>query len=167
MEKPLAELDPRFSDPDAEPTSWEATLAILEAAELWWISTVRKDGRPHVTPLVAVWLDDAVHFCTGPHEQKAVNLASHPYLVLTTGCNRWDQGIDVTIEGSAERVTDHARLEDLAAAWAMKWDGRWRFEPRDGAFFHEDGGTAHVYRVVPTKILAFGKGRFSHTRYRR
>ncbi len=29
-------------------------------------STVRPDGRPHVTPLLAVWADDALHFCTGP-----------------------------------------------------------------------------------------------------
>ena len=35
-----------------------------------WLTTVRADGRPHVTPLVAVWLDDAIHFSTGPEEQK-------------------------------------------------------------------------------------------------
>jgi hypothetical protein len=37
--------------------------------------TVRPDGRPQVTPVVAVWLDGAVHFTTGPTERKAHNLA--------------------------------------------------------------------------------------------
>lgn len=27
-------------------------------------------GQPHVTPLVAVWLDDPVHFSTGPDELR-------------------------------------------------------------------------------------------------
>jgi hypothetical protein len=57
MNEPVTELDPRFSDPDAVPTSWPETRRILESAELFWICTVRADGRPHVTPLVAVWLD--------------------------------------------------------------------------------------------------------------
>jgi nitroimidazol reductase NimA-like FMN-containing flavoprotein (pyridoxamine 5'-phosphate oxidase superfamily) len=82
------------------------------------VTTVRADGGPHVTPLVAVWLDDAVHFTTGPSEQKAVNLVGNPHVVMTTGCNRWDEGLDVMVEGKAERVTDRATLERLAAAWA-------------------------------------------------
>ncbi len=47
---------------------------MLEASEIFWLSTVRRDGRPHVTPLPAMWLDGALHFCTGPEEQKAKNL---------------------------------------------------------------------------------------------
>ena len=66
MKQPVTELDTRFSDHDAVATGWEQTRIALEEAELFWISTVRADGRPHVTPLVAVWLDDAIHFATGP-----------------------------------------------------------------------------------------------------
>ena len=47
---------------------------VLERAELYWLTTVRADGRPHVTPLIAVTADGAVHFCTGLREQKARNL---------------------------------------------------------------------------------------------
>ena len=71
MNEPATKLDTRFSDRDAVATEWQETRRLLEAAELFWISTVRADGRPHVTPLVAVWLDGAVHFCTGATEQKA------------------------------------------------------------------------------------------------
>ena len=165
MTDPLTTLDARFSDPEAVATGWDETRRALEAAELFWISTVRADGRPHVTPLVAVWFEGAVHFTTGAAEQKAVNLTGNPRVVLTTGCDRWDGGLDVMVEGEAVQVTDDDLLGRLAAAWRSKWDGRWQYEVRDGGFHHEGGG-ALVYSVTPTKILAFGKGRFSHTRHR-
>jgi nitroimidazol reductase NimA-like FMN-containing flavoprotein (pyridoxamine 5'-phosphate oxidase superfamily) len=164
-EWPSAKLDTRFSDPDAVTTDWEETRRVLESAELFWISTVRADGRPHVTPLVAVWLDDALHFTTGETEQKAVNLRGNPNVILTTGCNRWDRGLDVVVEGKAVQLTDDDVLERLAEAWATKWDGRWHYEVHDGAFHHEDGGTASVFSVTPAKVLTFAKGAFSQTRH--
>jgi nitroimidazol reductase NimA-like FMN-containing flavoprotein (pyridoxamine 5'-phosphate oxidase superfamily) len=166
MNTPVTEIDPRFSDPSAAVTEWSETLSAIQAAELFWICTVRADGRPHVTPLVAVWLDDALHFCTGAGEQKNVNLGENPHVTLTTGCNSWDEGLDVVVEGDAVRVTDSARLHRLAAAWKAKWDGRWQFEVAEDYFCHEGGGEALVYAVKPAKVLAFAKGSFSHTRHR-
>ncbi len=165
MSEPASTLDERFSDPNAAPTSWDDTVRILEAAQLFWITTVRTDGRPHVTPLVAVWLDGRIHFTTGAAEQKAVNLRSNPHTILTTGCNDWERGLDVVVEGDAVRVTDDPTLQRLADAWRTKWDGSWRFEVRDGRF-HHDAGEALVFAVAPTKVLAFGKGTYSHTSHR-
>lgn len=162
---PETELDLRFSEPGAVATDWATTRAALEAAQLSWLTTVRADGRPHVTPLVSVWLDDAAYFGTGPDEQKALNLAGNSAVVLTTGCSTWDRGLDVMLEGRAVRVTDRATLERLAEAWATKWDGQWQYEATDEGLHHESG-TAHVFRVAPDKVLAFGKGTFSHTRHR-
>lgn len=165
MNDPVSQLDERFSDPDARPTTWAAAREVLETAQISWISTVRADGRPHVTPLVAVWLDGSLHFTTGSTEQKAVNLRTNPHVVLTTGCDTWDRGLDVVVEGEARRVTDRATLERLAAAWGTKWDGSWQFEVTDDGFQHEGGGLALVFAVDPTKVLAFGKGTFTHTRH--
>ena len=163
MTEPTATLDPRFSDPASSATPWTETQRSLADAEIFWITTVRADGRPHVTPLVAVWLDDAIYFTTGAAEQKAVNLQVNPQVVLTTGCNAWDSGLDVVVEGSAVPVTDDARLAHLAEAWSTKWDGQWRYEARNGRFHHEGGGEALVYAVRPWKVLAFGKGTFTQT----
>jgi general stress protein 26 len=165
MHDPVTTLDTRFGDSDAVAIGWKETRQALEAAELFWISTVRRDGRPHVTPLVAVWLDDAIHFCTGPTEQKAINLAHNPQVILMTGCNQWDSGLDIVVEGDADRVTERDRLERLAEAWATKWDGRWRFEVGDGAFQHSDGGQALVFAVAPRRVFVFGKSTFSQTRH--
>ncbi len=167
MSEPHTELDPRFSDPETEPTSWRATVEALESAQLAWITTVRADGRPHVTPLVAIWHDDACYFATGPAEQKAVNLRTNPAVAVTTGRNDWNHGLDVVVEGNARRVTDQRTLETLAGAWATKWDGRWRYRVDTDGFRHDNGehGIAHVYIVQPTKILAFGKQPFTQTRH--
>ena len=165
MTTPRTELDPRFSEPGARPTSWEDTLQSIKQAEIFWISTVRADGRPHVTPLVAVWLDDALHFSTGPDEQKARNLAHDARVALTTGNNDWQSGLDVVVEGDAARITDPRRLDRLAAAWTEKWDGRWQYEVGQDGFRH-GVGTALVFAVRPRKVLVFGKGGFSHTRHR-
>jgi nitroimidazol reductase NimA-like FMN-containing flavoprotein (pyridoxamine 5'-phosphate oxidase superfamily) len=164
MRAPVTTLDRRFSDADAVATSWEATRRVLEEAQLSWITTVRADGRPHVSPLVAVWLDDALYFATGPEEQKAVNLRTNPHVVLTTGCNGWEGGLDVMVEGIATRVTDAGRIQALVTAWTTKWDGRWRYEAR-GDVLGQGSGYALAFGVAPTKVLAFGKGSFSHTRH--
>jgi general stress protein 26 len=165
MTTPVTTIDQRFSSPEAVAASWDETRRVLEQAELSWITTVRADGRPHVTPLVAVWADDAIHFTTGPGEQKAVNLRANPHVVLTTGCHQWDAGLDVIVEGDAVRVTDEDALKRLAEAWTSKWDGRWQFAVRDGAFNH-GGFPSHVYSVTPAKIFAHAKGDpFGQTRH--
>lgn len=119
---PTPELHAGFSAPGARPTRWEDVVGVLASAELFWISTVRTNGRPHVTPLPAVWRDGALYFCTGPGEQKALNLRANDQCVLTTGTNRWKAGLDVVVEGRAEQVTDDEMLRALAAMWKMKYD---------------------------------------------
>jgi general stress protein 26 len=97
--EPVPEQDIRLGDPECPPTPWFATRDVLETSELFWISTVRGDGRPHVTPLPAIWHDDRLHFCTGLAEQKASNLERNQHVALTTGNNRWKDGLDVVVEG--------------------------------------------------------------------
>lgn len=162
---PTPDLHTGFSAPGATPTPWRDVEAVLESAELFWISTVRADGRPHVTPLPAVWHERVLYFCTGPGEQKAVNLRTDDQCALTTGDNRWKAGLDVVVEGRARRVTDDALLRVLADRWSTKYDGDWRYEVRDGTFRHEPG-IAHVFAVRPHKVLSFAKGDFAQTRFR-
>jgi general stress protein 26 len=156
---PVTTFDQVYSDPAANAVEWTETRRVLESAELFWISTVRADGRPHVTPVVAAWAEDAIWFSTGAGEQKRANLKANPHVVLTTGCNRWDGGLDVVVEGEAVQVTDDAVLSRVAAAFTAKWDGRWQFTAREGAFRGADGdGEALVFAVAPVKVFAHAKG---------
>lgn len=165
MSEPVTTIDPRYSDPNAVATPWEETRRVLETAELFWLSTVRADGRPHATPVVAVWLDGAIHFSTGAEEQKGANLRLNPHVLLTTGCT-WNSGLAVVVEGDAVQTTDDDMLKRLAQAWTTKWEGQWQFQARDGVFQHPSGGTALVFSVTPTRVLSFANGPlYSHTRH--
>ena len=116
---PVAELDARFGDPGATPTPWSDARALLDSAKVYWLSTVRPDGRPHVTPIAAVWVDGALHFTTGKAERKAKNLERNTKVVATTGSNLLE-GLDVVVEGEAVLVTDETRLQRLADAYISK-----------------------------------------------
>ena len=160
MSAPVTNLDQRYSDAAATAVTWAETQVILQAAELSWLSTVRADGRPHVTPLVAVWADGGLYFHTGAGEQKFANLRANPNVVLTTGCGRWDGGIDVVVEGKAVHVTDEQALTRVAAAFAAKWDGRWQLAVRNGRFYHgnDEKWPSEVFAVEPARIFAHAKG---------
>jgi hypothetical protein len=118
-----------------------------------------------MTPLVAVWLDDSLHFCTGETEQKATNLRHNQNVILMTGCNQWASGMDVVLEGAAVRVTDQGTLERLAEAWTHKWDGSWNYELSPEGFKSDGDENILVFAVQPAKVFAFAKGQFSHTRH--
>lgn len=163
---PTVHFDARFSAPLATATPWEDAVAALSDAELYWLSTVRADGRPHVTPLVGLWHDDAPHFCTGPTEQKARNLAANRNVVLTTGTNTWRAGLDIVLEGTALAVHRDATLRAIADAYVAKYDGAWRFGVADGQLTNAEGGTATAFRVEPRKVLAFAKDPHGQTAFR-
>jgi nitroimidazol reductase NimA-like FMN-containing flavoprotein (pyridoxamine 5'-phosphate oxidase superfamily) len=169
---PETELHKRFSSPDAAAMPWDKASAVLGGAEIYWVTTVRPNGQPHVTPLVAVWLGDALYFCTGEDERKARNLRENRSCVMTTGCNAFRSGIDVVVEGEATNVRDVATLQRVADALSTKYD--WPYRVRDGTLEElgrpdedDDGRPAIVFRVAPSTVFAYERGEsFSATRYR-
>lgn len=162
-------LDTRFSEA-TDPVGWQQVSDALAAAELYWLTTVRKDGRPHITPLIGAWVDDSFVFCTGPEEQKARNLEDRTTVAVTTGANTWNVGLDIVVEGNASRVTGLNTLTPLADAIREKYRGEWDFTPHDDGFGHLDGSgdshVAYVYRVPPDKVLAFAKSPHGQTTFR-
>lgn len=161
----IGRIDPRYGDPSVAAPPWAAIEHLLTDAPLYWLVTVRRDGRPHAVPLVGVWLDGAFAFCTGAAEQKQRNLDANPHVAVTTGsmgANGWNRGKDVVVEGVAVRVTDEQTLRRLAGAWFAKYGDDWRFEVHDQEFVEvstSGGGTergARVYTVAPAKVLVFG-----------
>ena len=165
--EPVAELEPHFSSEDATATPWAESRELLATAKVYWLTTVRPDGSPHVTPIAALWLDDVLYFSTGRTERKAKNLAQNTRCAVTSGCNVLE-GLDVVIEGDAARVTDVATLRRLADEYVAKYDRLFRFTVRDGGFYVEGSESeVLVYELAPTTAFGFGKGdSFSQTRWR-
>jgi nitroimidazol reductase NimA-like FMN-containing flavoprotein (pyridoxamine 5'-phosphate oxidase superfamily) len=135
--------------------SWPETRRRLAEADTYWLATVRPDGRPHVMPVLAVSLDQVLHFTSGPAARKARNLARRPHCVITVG----SPGLDLVLEGEATKVRDHATLRRVAERYASKY--QWPVTVRDGAFWADGAPTAgpppyDVYQVTPTTAFAFG-----------
>jgi general stress protein 26 len=159
-------VSPSYGNPAAGAPPWADIDRRLTEAQLYWLVTVRGDGRPHAVPLCGVWHEEAFWFCTGTGEQKMRNLEQDPHVVVTAGplgAAGWDSGKDIAVEGVAERVDDQSLLETLARAWRSKYDDDWVFEARDGRFFevtNQGGGGgddgALLFRVPPAKVLVFG-----------
>jgi hypothetical protein len=91
-------------------------------------------------------------------------------VAVTTGANTWNEGLDVVVEGNAERVTGLDMLTRLADVIREKYSGVWDFRPHDDGFGHtDDSGDSHiayVYQVSPDKVLAFAKSPHGQTRFR-
>ncbi len=156
-----------FSSPGAVATTWARGRTILRDAEVYWVSSVRPDGRPHVTPLLGVWLNGAMYFCTGEDERKAKNLTENPHCILTTGCNSLD-GLDVVVEGDVAMASDEAELENVVNAYESKYGSH--FTAPEGTWFGLGDAIrrkeALLYRLAPRRVLGFGKGEtFSQTRW--
>lgn len=167
LEGPITDLDPRFSSPGATALPWSDAEEQLKTAEVFWLSTARPDGRPHVTPLLAVWMDGALYFCTGEAERKGKNLAENARVVMTTGQNALADGLDIVVEGEAARVSDEARLHRLADAYVEKYGAGWRYAVGDGVFHPDTESVVQdapvripVFEVRPTTVFGFGRERF-------
>ncbi|MFI7015380.1 pyridoxamine 5'-phosphate oxidase family protein [Streptomyces sp. NPDC050164] len=173
--QPTTELDARYSSAlnprpgasDVTAVDWAEAQRHLEAAEIFWVSTVRPDGRLHVTPCIAAWHEGALYFSTGRGEQKAKNLAHDAHCALTTGANSLARGLDLVVEGTAEPVADPALLEEVITAFETKYGPH--ITSPEGTF-HGMGdafrsGDDVVFAVAPATAYGFGRdnGVFSHT----
>ncbi len=99
---------------------WTHVVARLERAENYWLATTRPDGRPHVTPVWGVWVEDALYFDGIPTALWARNMVRNPAIAV-----HLESGVDVVIlEGIGEDVTtiaDHALAFQIVQQWDAKY----------------------------------------------
>jgi general stress protein 26 len=123
---------------------WRAIEARLGREMNIWIATVREDGRPHLTPVWFVWLDNKLYFSTGSDTQKFANLYGNQNVALALP----DTNSVVIIEGEAH-ASDRATTESLAEFFYNKYE--WDFR-------YDDVADWRLVEVTPHKILAWGDG---------
>jgi hypothetical protein len=87
--------------------------------------------------------------------RKARNLAHDPHCVITVATYEFD----LVVEGTAERVTDEAKLQRVVHAYAAEG---WEATVRDGGLYAEYSAPSagpppwHVYEVTPTVGVTAG-----------
>ena len=134
---------------------WDEVRWRLEEAQFYWLATARPDGRPHVMPVLAVWVDGALHFTSSPAARKSRNLAQSSNCVIAIDSD----DLHLVLEGEAEKVRDEARLRRVAEVYASKYG--WQVSVRHGAFYADGAPTAgpppyDVYELTMAKVFGFG-----------
>jgi nitroimidazol reductase NimA-like FMN-containing flavoprotein (pyridoxamine 5'-phosphate oxidase superfamily) len=101
-----------------ESLHWEEVDAQLRENRIYWLATVRPDGRPHLAPIWGTWVEDAFYFQGAPTSRWARNLAETPLASI-----HLESAIDVVIvDGEIEFVQTEPELaEVLIDAWQTKY----------------------------------------------
>jgi nitroimidazol reductase NimA-like FMN-containing flavoprotein (pyridoxamine 5'-phosphate oxidase superfamily) len=149
--------EPMLDDQPAT-TPWALArerLANPEPSRTSWLATVRPDGRPHLMPIIAFWIDDAFHFVVGEGTRKGRNLAADGRCVVAIGSTTLPS-MDVVVEGRAEPLKDEAAVRRIADVFK---GNNWPLEARGNQVDGPNAPTAgpppySIYRMVPSK--AFG-----------
>src|SRR5690242_9073185 len=105
------------------PLAWSRVHEQLSAGPFgmeipFFLSTSGSDGRPHTAGIGPCWHDGDLYFVSGPGTRKSRHLAANPS--CSVSCRL--PGMDLVIEGEAQRVTDPATLETMAELYR---DGGW------------------------------------------
>ncbi|WP_053207989.1 pyridoxamine 5'-phosphate oxidase family protein [Jiangella muralis] len=152
-----------MSTDEADLLPWPAAAEQLAAVGKYWLATERADGRPHVMPVLGVWLDGTLAVSTRPGSVKGRNLLRTGSCVVTAATD----GGDLVLECAARHVTEPAGQQPVAAAFAAKYD--WRFGLRDGRVFDDSlpGSPEYAFfEITPVKGFGYGVDGLTATRWR-
>lgn len=126
---------------------WRTLEARLGREMAIWIVTVRSDGRPHMTPVWYVWLNERIYFATGTDTQKFTNLRSNQAVALALP----DTDSVLILEGEAH-AADRETTDKL---------GEYFFNKYEWDFRYDEDADWRLVEITPHRILAWGDG-FEH-----
>jgi hypothetical protein len=140
---------------ESETTSWELArerLANPEFQRTSWLATTRRDGRPHLMPVIGSWIDEGLYVVAGEGSQKGRNLAADDHCVFATTSTTLPS-LDIILEGRAVAITEDDEVRGLAetftaSGWPLEADGdkvRGPHAPTAGPAPYT------IYRIVPLK----------------
>jgi hypothetical protein len=149
------------------PLDWAGVQARLEAGfpqapasggpnrHTCWLTTINRDGSPHVTGVGALWVEGNFWFETGDQTRKGKNLARDRRCALSLATEEFD----LVVEGDSRRITDPVTVASMAARWAvLGWPARVddSGQALTAEFSAPSAGPPpwFVYRVDPSTITA-------------
>lgn len=124
---------------------WSTVDQRLQQALNYWLATMNPNGRPHVTPLWGVWIDQALYFDGIPTSRWARNLAANPAASV-----HLESGTDVVIlDGIVEDSVTSADVADrIVQAWTAKY-GRLQPDPAGSGLFCFHPHSARAWSRFP------------------
>ena len=137
--------------------SWDVVserLAHPESPRTSWLATTRADGRPHLVPVNAFWIDGALHMVVGEGTRKARDLAADDRCVIGMSSTKLPS-IDIVVEGHAQPLTDEDAVQRVTE---ILIDNGWPLEVKGNKVYGPNAPTAGpppyaIFRMVPMKVL--------------
>jgi hypothetical protein len=153
----VAEVIATDAGAGAVPIDWEEAARLFAAERWYWVATTGDEGRPHLRPMLAVYLDERVYSTTSPAARKGRDLARRPSAALAARA----PAVDIVIEGPVTWIDDRQVLERVGEAYRDKYE--WPVTvTADGAFDAPYGAPTagpppyRVYELTPTVAYALG-----------
>lgn len=146
------------------PLEWDDVLERFGRVMTYWLTTLAEDGQPSARPVFGVIVDGTFHTTSNLDARKARNLARDGRCTISAGAD----GVDVVLDGTAERVLDADQLERVAAAYRDKYD--WPVTVAGDAFDAPFGAPTAgpppyaPFVVTPVAAWGFGTSDETHTR---
>jgi PPOX class probable F420-dependent enzyme len=141
----------------------DEVAAFLSAGTRVYVSTLSKDGTPHVVPMAYVVLDGKVAFWADEHSQKVKNIRRDPRVgaVVETG-TQFEDFKGVQLRGTAEIAEDEATSMRVAGAMLARVPDEYKDMARPTL-----EGLARdriVVSIEPTKIASWDHTKLSGLR---
>jgi Pyridoxamine 5'-phosphate oxidase len=153
---PTAKVIATGAAADAAPIRWDEAARLFAAERSYWVATTSNGGRPHVRPVLAVWIDERMYSTTSPAARTGQNLTSRPSAAVTART----PAMDIVIEGSITWIDDPRRLHRIAAVYRDKYG--WPVTVVGDAFHAPYAAPTaghppyQVYELTPVVAYAFG-----------
>jgi hypothetical protein len=133
----------------------EERLENPERPRTYWLATVREDGRPHVMPIIGMWMEGAFYFVSGERTLKARNLVREPRCTVVSGTTTLPS-LDLIVDGAAAMVTDEETLRRVTEAYRTRME--WPLEVLEGRLHGPNAPTAGpppyaLWRVTPSTVI--------------
>jgi len=105
-------------------------------------------------PVIASWIDGAIHIVAGEGTRKARNLAANGRCVIATSSTTLPS-IDIVVEGRADPLTEDDAVRHIAEVLSASG---WPLEAKGDRVYGPNAPTAGqppytIYRIVPSKVF--------------
>jgi hypothetical protein len=140
---------------------WADVDERLTRARVFWLSTTRPDGRPHVVPRWGAWVDGALYYDGSPETRHVRNLRDNPSCAL-----HLEDGTNAVILEGASGPSEPPGPElgaRISTSFRRKYEEA-GYAPEPDAW--EGSGAGGLRRFLPSKAMAWRQFPTDVTRYR-
>lgn len=135
-----------YADNPITEVTWEYVEEKLTNAKHYWMCSVRPDGRPHVVPRWAVYLDGKLYYDGSPETRHAKNILGNPNINV----HLEDGQKAIILEGTSASVSKPSRELAERLAEAYKKYAEYGYNPEPTQW--DEGG---LFIFTPRQCIAW------------